>query len=97
MGAGGASREVAGGRYVILLIDPDTGGIEVYGPLDDDEVVAEAARLRELLDGPEGPAEVGLLVAPLQAPGTRGARAENDDDGSHWMGPDTRRWAAGGS
>lgn len=54
--------------YVILLIDPDTGDIEAYGPVDAAQAADLEALLRaEILQSDEL-GEVGLLVLPLHVP-----------------------------
>ena len=40
--------DASGRKYVALLIDPDTGEIEAYGPVDEPNAVVLAGELRPL-------------------------------------------------
>jgi hypothetical protein len=53
-------------KYVILLIDPDSGEIEAYGPVDEPNAVVLADELRVALAGDAELCEVGVLILPLQ-------------------------------
>lgn len=54
-----------GGRYVILLIDPDTGELEAFGPVDEATAAERAAAVRASIEAGEA-GEVGVLVLPLR-------------------------------
>lgn len=58
-----------GGRYVILLIDPDTGELEAFGPVDEVTAAERAAAVRASVEAGEAGevGEVGVLVLPLQS------------------------------
>lgn len=59
--------------YVILLVDPDTGGIEAYGPVDALAAAERASTLSSALAVDEELAEFGVLILPLR-PVARPAR-----------------------
>ena len=66
-----------GRQYVALLIDPSTGEIEAYGPVDELNAVVLAEELRVALAGDAELQEVGVLILPLQpAPAHRVAAPE---------------------
>lgn len=56
-----------GPLYVILLIDPDTGELEAYGPVDLARAVELAALLRAEL-AQDDDHEIGMLILPLHPP-----------------------------
>jgi hypothetical protein len=58
--------DASGRTYVALLIDPDTGEIEAYGPVDEPNAVVLADELRAELAGDAELREVGVLILPLQ-------------------------------
>jgi hypothetical protein len=58
-------------RYVVLLIDPTTGEIEAFGPVDEPNAVVLAAQLHTALAADPELGEVGVLVLPLQHTTTR--------------------------
>jgi hypothetical protein len=58
--------DASGRKYVALLIDPDTGEIEAYGPVDEPNAVVLAGELRAALAGDAELREVGVLMLPLQ-------------------------------
>jgi hypothetical protein len=69
---------VAGGSerwYVALLIDPGTGEIEVYGPVDEPNSVVLAAELHASLAAKAELGEVGILILPLRPTAARFAAA----------------------
>jgi hypothetical protein len=53
-------------RYVVLLIDPDTGEIEAFGPVHEPNAVVLAAQLRTAVAADLELGEVGVLMLPLQ-------------------------------
>jgi hypothetical protein len=58
-------------RYVVLLIDPSTGEIEAFGPVDEPNAVVLAAELRTALATDPELGEVGVLILPLQPAAAR--------------------------
>jgi hypothetical protein len=58
-------------QYVALLIDPDTGEIEAYGPVDEPSAVVLAAELHAALAADAELREVGVLILPLRPPAAR--------------------------
>ena len=63
---GGPSRQ-----YVVLLIDPTTGEIETFGPVDEANAVVLAAELHTALAADTELGEVGVLILPLQPTAAR--------------------------
>ena len=55
-----------GRLYVALLIDPSTGEIEAYGPVDELNAVLVAEELRVALAADAELREVGVLILPLR-------------------------------
>jgi hypothetical protein len=53
-------------QYVVLLIDPDTGGVEAFGPVQEANAVVLAAQLHTALAADLELGEVGVLMLPLQ-------------------------------
>jgi hypothetical protein len=60
-----------GRQYVALLIDPSTGEIEAYGPVDDPNAVVLAEELRNALAVDVKLGEVGVLILPLRPTAAR--------------------------
>jgi hypothetical protein len=55
-----------GKRFVILLIDPSTGELEAFGPVDEVTAAERAAAVRASIEAGEA-GEVGVVVLPLQS------------------------------
>jgi hypothetical protein len=53
-------------RYVVLLIDPATGEIEAFGPVQEANAVVLAAQLHTAVAADPELGEVGFLILPLQ-------------------------------
>lgn len=53
--------------YAVLVVDPQTGEVDVYGPFDGHAAVVDAARRREEHDRADLE-DVLIQVAPLQTP-----------------------------
>jgi hypothetical protein len=62
-------------RHVVLLIDPSTGELEAFGPVDEPNAVVLAAELHAALSADAELGEVGVLILPLQPTVTRFAAA----------------------
>lgn len=62
---GDATGGTGGARFVILLIDPATGELEAYGPVDELVAAERAAAVRASIAGGEA-GEAGVLVLPLR-------------------------------
>jgi hypothetical protein len=60
-----------GQHYVALLIDPSTGELEAYGPVDEPNAVVLAAELHAALAADAQLREVGVLILPLRPPAAR--------------------------
>jgi hypothetical protein len=64
-----------GGRsarhYVALLIDPGSGELEAYGPVDEPNAVVLAAELHTALAADAELREVGVLMLPLRPTAAR--------------------------
>jgi hypothetical protein len=60
-----------GRQYVTLLIDPSTGEIEAYGPVDELNAVLLAEELRVALAADAELREVGVLILPLRPTAAR--------------------------
>jgi hypothetical protein len=60
-----------GRQYVVLLIDPGTGEIEAYGPVEEPHAVVLAGELRAALAADAELGEVGVLILPLQPAASR--------------------------
>ena len=60
-----------GRLYVALLIDPSTGEIEAYGPVDELNAVLVAEELRVALAADAELREVGVLILPLRPTAAR--------------------------
>ena len=56
----------SGRRYVVLLIDPGSGELEAYGPVDEPDAAVLAAELRAALAADAELREVGVLILPLR-------------------------------
>ena len=56
-----------GRQYAVLVVDPQTGEVDVYGPLDGTAALVDAARRREEHDRADLE-DVLIQVARLQAP-----------------------------
>ena len=67
----------SGRQYVALLIDPSSGGIEAYGPVDEPNSAVLAATLRATLAADAELREVGVLVLPLRPTAARGVEASD--------------------
>jgi hypothetical protein len=65
----------SGRRYVALLIDPSTGELEAYGPVDEPDAVVLAAELHAALAADAELREVGVLILPLRPAAGRFAAA----------------------
>jgi hypothetical protein len=61
----------SGRRYVVLLIDPSTGEIEAFGPVDEPNAAVLAAELHAALAADAELGEVGVLILPLQRTAAR--------------------------
>ena len=55
-----------GQHYVILLIDPETGELEAFGPVDESTAAERASAVRATIEAGEA-GEVGVVVLPLQS------------------------------
>jgi hypothetical protein len=55
-----------GKRFVILLIDPGSGELEAFGPVDEVTVAERVAAVRASIEADEV-GEVGVVVLPLQS------------------------------
>lgn len=58
---------VAAASYAVLVVDPQTGEVDVYGPLDGPAALVDAARRREEHDRADLE-DVLIQVARLQSP-----------------------------
>ena len=66
-GADEDEEPVTAARYAVLVVDPQTGEVDVYGPLDGPAALVDAARRREEHDRADLE-DVLIQVARLQSP-----------------------------
>ena len=66
-GPGGDHEQDADATYAVLVVDPQTGEVDVYGPLDGPAALVDAARRREEHDRADLE-DVLIQVARLQSP-----------------------------